>query len=40
MEKMKNCFNSLKIVFKVFNHYSFVKFFKFLYEIAKDESNQ
>ena len=37
---MKNCFNCLKIVFKVFNHHSFVKIFKFLYEIAKDESNQ
>ena len=39
-EKMKNYFNCLKVVFKVFHHHAFVKIFKFLYEIAKDKSNQ
>ena len=37
---MKNYFNYLKIVFKVFHHHSYVKILKILYKIAKDESDQ
>ena len=37
---MKNCFNYLKIVFKVSHHHSYVNILKFLYKISKDELNQ